>query len=228
MKKISSVASRVAVITGLALGAFVMSALASDPPAGGPPACPTTIAACNPPINTGDGDQQKTGVLTLKSLIYNPTLTQNSVTSGYVLTADGDDGVVKWASPGQATLSCGPVVPTEEVYTGYVEVPLINACTTTGGCRLQVIRDGVNIDGKRTIRYIQGASGLSGNNWVGSYGDNGTSGTNGITLNQRIGAGMGDGDDYEFYDDSEAENTTTSISFRDRSNDHSYSVAICP
>jgi hypothetical protein len=55
------------------------------------------------PINVGGGTagntyaQVKTGFLTLANFIFNPTLTQHSVTPGSVLTATDDSGTVGWA-----------------------------------------------------------------------------------------------------------------------------------
>ena len=239
MKKASSTVKKIFIIVGLALGAFAISAVADyTAPTFSFPDCPDTVPGCHAPINTGGGTTQgnytqiKSGPLTLQGLLsvsnflFNPS-GQANIIPGSVLTAKSNDGVVMWAPVREAILTCGPVVPTGGQFTGYVELPLIDACTTTGGCRLQVIRDGVNIDGSRTIRYIQGASGLSGNNWVSTYGDNGENGDNGDGSPDKIGAGMGSNTDYEFYDDSDVENTSTSITFRDNSN-KSYSAAVCP
>ncbi|MFA6315406.1 MAG: hypothetical protein WC648_03530 [Candidatus Paceibacterota bacterium] len=63
---------QIAIVTGLALGGFAISAVAAWTTApSSPPACPDTIEGCNAPLNVGSSDQVKTGVLTLGALFLN-------------------------------------------------------------------------------------------------------------------------------------------------------------
>jgi len=101
MKKYPFV-SKIATITGLALGAFALSALATGTWTAPSAAAPN--GNVDAPINVGGGtagniySQTKTGFLTLANFIFNPTLTPGSVTAGSVLTAKDTNGTVGWAS----------------------------------------------------------------------------------------------------------------------------------
>ncbi len=102
MKKYPFV-SKIATITGLALGAFALSALATGTWTAPSAAAPN--GNVDAPINVGGGtalniySQTKTGFLTLANFIFNPTLAPGSVTAGSVLTAKDTSGTVGWAAP---------------------------------------------------------------------------------------------------------------------------------
>jgi hypothetical protein len=86
---------RVASVTGLLLGAFVLSAVAGTwtAPASTPP-----NGNVDAPLNVGIDTQTKNGTIYLKGLAVNPTGTAN-ITVGSVLTATNADGTVGWTSP---------------------------------------------------------------------------------------------------------------------------------
>ncbi|MFA6295345.1 MAG: hypothetical protein WC666_02900 [Candidatus Paceibacterota bacterium] len=66
--KNNSIISRVAVIIGLTLGAFTLSALANwTAPTFSPPDCPASEPACNAPINVGSQSQYKKGAFGIGS-----------------------------------------------------------------------------------------------------------------------------------------------------------------
>lgn len=61
---------KIAAFTGIALGAFALSAMATwTAPDFTPPNCPLTTPGCNEPINIGNVDQNKDAGISLKSLL---------------------------------------------------------------------------------------------------------------------------------------------------------------
>ena len=110
--------ARIAVLSGLTLGAFALSAMAAGSwtaPGSTPP-----NGNVDAPLNTGSSAQVKTGGLTitglttLKNLIVNPT--GGTVTSGQVLTSTGSSGQVVWTAPTASVHSYGWVKWTEIVF----------------------------------------------------------------------------------------------------------------
>jgi hypothetical protein len=105
MKNTSSIFTKIATATGLALGAFALSVFATGiwnpAPVSGPPndnvAAPINVSGGGE-NNTATYPQKKTGFLTLANFIFNPTLTPNEVTPGSVLTAQDDSGLVGWSN----------------------------------------------------------------------------------------------------------------------------------
>ena len=82
MNKTTSYLSRIAVISGLALGAFTLSALADWHVPGypgaaiAPTSCPPDRDGCNAPINVGAGGQAKVGSLSLFSTLVSGSFAQ--------------------------------------------------------------------------------------------------------------------------------------------------------
>lgn len=69
MKKISPIVTRVAIVAGLALGAFAVSALADwSQPLSAPPACTSGNPGCDAPIHVGYGPQTKQGGIVVNGL----------------------------------------------------------------------------------------------------------------------------------------------------------------
>ena len=152
---------RIAAVTGLAIGAFALAALADSwtPPSCGPTGC--NVPA---PINVGGGGavgtldnylQTKTGALTingfltLQNLMFNPTLTHGSVPIGSVLYSTDDSGTAGWTTK---SLECG------------------------SGNYLQ----GIDSTGAPECAALPGSSGTSGSD--GSNGTNGTSVPSGAVM----------------------------------------------
>ena len=100
--KINPIVTKISAITGLALGAFALSVFASNVAGWNPPSATPPNGNVDAPISVGGGttgniySQTKTGFLTLANFIFNPTLTQGSVTAGSVLTATDNNGTVGW------------------------------------------------------------------------------------------------------------------------------------
>jgi hypothetical protein len=71
MKKISPFVSKILVVTGLLLGAFAVSAFATDwsAPQSPAPACTSGNPGCDAPVNVGYSAQIKQGNLWLKGLV---------------------------------------------------------------------------------------------------------------------------------------------------------------
>jgi hypothetical protein len=98
MKK-TNLINRVAIVTGIALSAFVLTAVAADnwitntsvPP----------LNNTDAPLNVGLAAQAKTGLLGLKNFLFNPTGVSN-IPLDSVLSATNADGTVGWRRPGAA------------------------------------------------------------------------------------------------------------------------------
>jgi hypothetical protein len=105
MKKSSALLTRIAILSGLALGAFAFSAVAGSWTAA-PPNPPNNNA--DAPINVGGGGpvgtasnyaQSKSGLLALASLMFDPGGATN-IPVGSVLTAVDNYGTVGWGATG--------------------------------------------------------------------------------------------------------------------------------
>ena len=108
MKNNSSLLARIAVLSGLALGAFALSALATvgwnEAPAD-PPSNNTSA-----PINVGGLLQTKTGTLVVNGLAVNYlTVASGTPAVGKVLVSDAN-GNAKWASGGRGWVDIGTLV----------------------------------------------------------------------------------------------------------------------
>ena len=71
MNNKTSTLARIATITGLALGAFALSAVAGNwtAPSTTPPTCPSGQSGCDAPINVGASNQAKVGTLSIGTSI---------------------------------------------------------------------------------------------------------------------------------------------------------------
>jgi hypothetical protein len=121
---------RIASVTGLLLGAFVLSAAAAGvwtPPTNTPP-----NGNVDAPVNVGDTGQAKTGLLGLKSFLFNPTGVAN-IPVGSVLTATNADGTVGWTNPETSDSSAGAKVTFGPYNTISLPVSTAGATTTVTG-----------------------------------------------------------------------------------------------
>lgn len=108
MKKTSSL-STIAVVAGLFLGAFALSAAAGtwtpappNPPSGNTPPPIESVGTTAQDLTLGTGGIPS-GLLTLGALVFKPGGV--AVTPGSVMTADTADGVVKWAPPSGSSMN---------------------------------------------------------------------------------------------------------------------------
>ena len=124
MTTTNSFARKIAVITGLLLGAFAISALADwAPPLSGPPACTSGNPGCDSPLNAGGLWQYKTGPVTIgsnapvtppapqpaltvvgKTVLANVGITGTAIlgggspANGKVLTSTDSSGTTAWGN----------------------------------------------------------------------------------------------------------------------------------
>jgi hypothetical protein len=106
MKQTNITFRRIAISTGLMLGAFSLSVIAQSTQGTWtaapvpPPDCPVTTQGCNAPINTGLTDQTKSGPLRLVDLVVSRLNALGDVpVAGDVLTAKDANGTVEWKKP---------------------------------------------------------------------------------------------------------------------------------
>jgi hypothetical protein len=106
MKNFPQLASRIAILSGLALGAFAFSAVAGSWTAA-PPNPPNNNA--DAPINVGGLSQAKTGLLGLVNLVVtNLNVASGTPGIGQVLTSDSS-GNASWQAPQGGSVSGGEV-----------------------------------------------------------------------------------------------------------------------
>jgi hypothetical protein len=114
--KTSHITTRVAVVIGLVLGSFALTALAQNVfvgPPGPPPACPAGYTGCDAPLNVSATAQSKTGLLSLQNFLFNPTAA--AIPVGAVLSAKDATGLVEW----KTLAGVGPTQTIPENYTVY-------------------------------------------------------------------------------------------------------------
>jgi hypothetical protein len=109
MKQTNMTFRRIAISTGLMLGAFSLSVIAQSTQSTQgtwtaapvpPPDCLVTTQGCNAPINTGLTDQTKSGPLRLVDLVVSRLNALGDVpVAGDVLTAKDANGTVEWKKP---------------------------------------------------------------------------------------------------------------------------------
>ena len=104
MTTITSKFNRIAVLTGLALGAFAISAFAVNfsGPKQAPPGCTSGDPGCDAPLNVGPILQTKLGWIALKGLITNDITFSNGTPTpnASVLMAKDANGTIGWGIPG--------------------------------------------------------------------------------------------------------------------------------
>lgn len=122
MKSTPTIIARIATVTGLALGAFAISALAANwtPPPEGPPNCHDTTPGCLAPINVGSAvnqmyEQTKNdwlrilgGLNTTNLYVANEATLSNSV---FIPTVNGNKKVLTSDDTGHATWQTPSAVP---------------------------------------------------------------------------------------------------------------------
>lgn len=145
MKKLSETTKKLAIFTGLLLGAFAISAMANwSAPSFTPPDCPSTTPGCNEPVNIGSIGQIKTGNLGIGGLISIGGGGINTPVAGYVLTAIDSAGNAKWCP----TTGCGALVV----------APTLSVSPTSATAPATFTLSATAADSPTSVKFYNGAS----------------------------------------------------------------------
>jgi hypothetical protein len=139
MKQTNMTFRRIAISTGLMLGAFSLSVIAQSTQGTWtaapvpPPDCLVTTQGCNAPINTGLTDQTKSGPLRLVDLVVSRLNALGDVpVAGDVLTAKDATGAVEWKKQGFDFSGTGTVYNTNILGNGNTTLLRVNSAGSKG------------------------------------------------------------------------------------------------